>query len=64
MTLLLATFRLPATSYYWDAKMRRILKQDFEYSENLMVIDSTELNTITTLNDRDIILPSETALCR
>ncbi len=40
-----------------------IQPKDFEYSENLMVIDSTELNTITSLNDQGtIILPSGTTL--
>lgn len=40
-----------------------ILPADFEYAENLLVIDSTELNTITSLNDQgNIVLPSATPL--
>ncbi|MHC1777557.1 MAG: carboxypeptidase regulatory-like domain-containing protein [Lentimicrobium sp.] len=40
-----------------------IQPKDFEYAENLLVIDSTELITITTLNDQgNIVLPSGTSL--
>lgn len=40
-----------------------IQPKDIEYSENLLVIDSTELLTITSLNDKgSIVLPSGTSL--
>ena len=40
-----------------------IQPKDFEYAENLTIIDSTELNTITSLDEQgNIILPSGTSL--
>jgi len=62
---LIVAFMLLGASLITSCKKdeEEISPKDIEYSENLLIIDSTELHTITSLNDQgQIVLPSGTSL--